>query len=58
MREKIKSNKIKSIVILLLLAAYYFCLPKILFESPYATVIESENGELLGAKIADDGQWI
>lgn len=57
MREKIKLNKIKLAIIFLLLAAYYFCLPKILFESPYATVIESENGELLGAKIADDGQW-
>ncbi|MDY0089219.1 MAG: penicillin-binding protein 1C [Flavobacteriaceae bacterium] len=53
----IKNNKIKLAIIFLLLAAYYFCLPKTLFNSPYATVIESENGELLGAKIADDGQW-
>lgn len=54
----IKNNKIKLAIIFLLLVAYYFCLPKTLFNSPYATVIESENGELLGAKIADDGQWI
>src|SRR5690554_514177 len=53
----IKSNKIKSIVIFLLLVGYYFCLPRTLFDNPYATVIESKNGELLGAKIADDGQW-
>jgi len=32
-------------------------LPKILFEEPYSTVIESSEGELLAAKIARDGQW-
>lgn len=53
----IKSNKIKSAIIFLLLVGYYFCLPRTLFDSPYSTVIESKNGELLGAKIADDGQW-
>lgn len=39
------------------LIGYYFCLPKPLFNSPTATVVESKNGLLLGAKIADDGQW-
>jgi penicillin-binding protein 1C len=43
--------------VLLLLIAYYFCLPKQLFTDPTATVIESRNGELLGAFIAKDGQW-
>lgn len=43
--------------VLTLLVAYYFCLPKNLFNEPFSTVIETENGELLGAKIADDGQW-
>lgn len=55
--NKIKSNPKKSIFFGLLLIAYYFCLPRTLFEQPYSTVIESEEGELLGAKIARDGQW-
>lgn len=36
---------------------YYFSLPRTLFQEPYSTVIESKEGELLGAKIALDGQW-
>jgi penicillin-binding protein 1C len=53
----IKQHKIKSAVTLILLIAYYFCLPKQLFTDPTATVIESNKGELLGAYIAKDGQW-
>ncbi|WP_411894118.1 penicillin-binding protein 1C [Winogradskyella sp. A2] len=53
----IKQNKVKSMAILLLLIAYYFCLPKQLFKDPTATVLTSNNNELLGARIADDGQW-
>lgn len=53
----IKKNKIKSAVALLLLVGYYFCLPRTLFSEPYSTVIESSEGELLGARIARDGQW-
>ena len=53
----IKQHKIKSAVILILLIAYYFCLPKQLFTDPTATVIESNKGELLGAYIAKDSQW-
>ena len=55
--DTIKRNKIKSIVAFLLLVGYYFSLPKTLFQEPYSTVIESKEGELLGAKIARDGQW-
>ena len=55
--NKIKSNPKKATFFGLLLIAYYFCLPRTLFEQPYSTVIESEEGELLGAKIARDGQW-
>ncbi len=36
---------------------YYFSIPRTLFKEPYSTVIESKEGELLGAKIARDGQW-
>ena len=41
----------------ILLIIYYFCLPKELFKTPTATVVESRQGTLLGAKIATDGQW-
>jgi len=53
----IQHNKIKSALAVVLLLAYYFCLPRTLFTDPYATVIESTEGELLGARIAKDGQW-
>lgn len=53
----IKRNKIKSGIILALLVWYWFCLPRQLFDASYATVIESREGDLLGARIADDGQW-
>ena len=39
-------------------AAYLCCLPRELFEgTAYSTVITDRNGELLNARIADDGQW-
>ncbi|MDR3260949.1 MAG: penicillin-binding protein 1C [Tannerella sp.] len=37
--------------------AYFFCLPRRLFDVSYATVVTDRNGELLGARIAADGQW-
>jgi penicillin-binding protein 1C len=40
-----------------ILAAYVFCLPKELFDVPCATVVTDRRGELLGARIASDGQW-
>lgn len=36
---------------------YFFCLPTVVFNTPYATVIQSNSGELLAAQIATDGQW-
>ncbi len=53
----IKKHKHKLIIAVILLTAYYFSLPKQLFNNPTSTVIESVEGELLGARIADDGQW-
>ena len=55
--NRIRKNKVKFVVGLVIVAVYYFSLPKTLFSSPYSTVIESSEGELLGAKIARDGQW-
>ncbi|MEM8526762.1 MAG: penicillin-binding protein 1C [Bacteroidota bacterium] len=40
-----------------LLFLYYFSLPKILFNDPTSIVLEDQNGRLLGARIAADGQW-
>ena len=53
----LESNKKKSIIGFVFLLIYYFSLPINLFQTPYSTVIESAEGELLGAKIAADGQW-
>ncbi|WP_438874653.1 transglycosylase domain-containing protein [Winogradskyella psychrotolerans] len=44
-------------MLFVLLIVYYFCLPKKLFKDPTATIITSQSNELLGALIADDGQW-
>ena len=57
LKNWIASNRIKIALILLLVLVYYFCLPGRLFDSVYSTIIESNDGKLLGAKIADDGQW-
>lgn len=41
-----------------ILLLWLCCLPKDLFEGvPYSTVVTDKNGELLGARVADDGQW-
>ncbi len=53
----LKEHPKKLITFLIILVAYYFCLPKQLFKTPNATVVESRQGTLLGAKISDDGQW-
>ncbi|MDX1364287.1 MAG: penicillin-binding protein 1C [Arenibacter latericius] len=42
---------------ILIFIGYYFCLPNKLFNVPTATVVETASRELLGARIADDGQW-
>lgn len=40
------------------LLLWLFCLPQNLFEyTLYSTVVIDRNGRLLGARIADDGQW-
>ena len=36
---------------------YCFCLPSPLFKNKTSTVLEDSNGNLLSAKIAEDGQW-
>ncbi len=41
----------------ILLISILIPIPDPLFDNPYATVLESADGQLLGARIADDGQW-
>lgn len=36
---------------------YWFCLPDPLFKDPTCLVLEANDGSLLGAQIAADGQW-
>lgn len=40
-----------------LAVAFARCLPNPLFTTPFSTVMVTTDGELLGAKIASDGQW-
>lgn len=44
-------------IVAFLVTGYIFCLPGQLFHVPYSTVVTDRNGELLGARIASDGQW-
>lgn len=44
-------------ILTFLLIGYIFCLPQQLFHVPYSTVVTDRNDELLGARIASDGQW-
>ncbi len=46
-----------TIVAIILLALWLFCLPRPLFDKPVSKVVEDRHGELLGARIAKDGQW-
>ena len=56
-RRMSKRKKTGCIVIVLSIAAYAFCLPGDLFDDPCSTVLEANNGQLLTATIAADGQW-
>lgn len=41
----------------MLFFVWLFCLPDKLFNDPTSTVVFDKNGNLIGASIADDGQW-
>ncbi|MBW2960233.1 penicillin-binding protein 1C [Mesonia aestuariivivens] len=53
----LKRNPIKIGILLLLILVWLFCLPSNLFKEPTSTVLKSREGLMLGARIADDGQW-
>lgn len=52
-----KRKKAAIIIAALFLILYAVCLPRQLFDVKYSTVVTDRNGELLGARIADNGQW-
>lgn len=56
-RQLTATRKALLAVAAVLVAAYACCLPQQLFHVPYSTVVADRNGELLGARIASDGQW-
>lgn len=54
----IRKRKIPVLFLICIAAAYFFSLPGDLFKDiPCSTVVMDRNGELLGARISDDGQW-
>lgn len=51
------TKKVRLCILAFLVTGYIFCLPRHLFHVPYSTVVTDRNEELLGARIASDGQW-
>jgi len=56
-KKYIVNHKITFGVFFIILLLWLFCLPQNLFEDPTSTVVDSSEGSLIGARIADDGQW-
>lgn len=59
-KRKFFSKKFLSFLLLVTGIALYFfwtCLPNPLFDTPVSTVLLDRKGNLLGALIAQDGQW-
>lgn len=53
-----QKHKRKTLSVLgILLIWYVFCLPRPLFDAPTSLVLQDAKGQLLGARIATDGQW-
>jgi penicillin-binding protein 1C len=52
-----KARYILAGVATLLLIGLIIPIPDPLFKKPYATILESKEGQLLAARIAGDGQW-
>ncbi|MFN7117558.1 MAG: transglycosylase domain-containing protein, partial [Saprospiraceae bacterium] len=53
-----KKKRVKfGVILFTLFTFYWFSLPNPLFRDPTCMVLEASNGDLLGARIAADGQW-
>ncbi|MEO2060199.1 MAG: penicillin-binding protein 1C [Mesonia sp.] len=53
----LKKHPIKIGLLFIVGMVWLLCLPKQLFNEPTSTVLKSQEGLMLGARIADDGQW-
>ncbi|SHI64975.1 penicillin-binding protein 1C [Mesonia phycicola] len=53
----LKRHPIKIGLLFIVGLVWLFCLPKTLFQEPISTVLKSREGLMLGARIANDGQW-
>ena len=56
-KKILRRNKVKILLFICVLSYYYLCTPEKLFTKPTSTIVTSNNDELIGAVIADDGQW-
>ena len=52
-----KKKKVYLFLFIILTIWYCFCLPSKLFKDPSSTILEDKEGNLIAAKIANDGQW-
>ena len=52
-----KRGKLTLSLVVILAVLFVFSLPSPLFTTPYSTVVSDREGLLLGARIANDGQW-
>ena len=58
MKKPVRHRKLKiALLVLTGLFLAFLCIPVPKFDKPYSTVLTASDGQLLGAKIADDGQW-
>jgi len=63
MRRNLKMSKQRKRIIIFFLSILLlfiiggFFVPRPLFDTSYSTVLESNDGQLLGARIAEDEQW-
>jgi penicillin-binding protein 1C len=57
LKKIVLKHRIKFSVVLIIFLFWLFCLPKQLFKDPTSTVVTSSDNVLIGARIADDGQW-
>ena len=55
--HKRKSVRFTALIIIFYWVWFFSMIDSPLFEQPISTVMEDRNGDLLGAKIAKDGQW-
>lgn len=56
-KSKAITKRVIYLIVTCLVIVYLFSLPQQLFNVPYSTVVVDANNNLLGARIASDGQW-